>query len=269
MRIGGRSGLWIVPVRRGRVGEPAVVKSPGARSRWRSPPRRERRRALLGALSGKPVVADSPLGLTLAPTGTLANGFRVLGVTRASRDERIHAGRRQGEGGRDHAEEMTVALERGGETPVRLDLVFRAYDDGAALRYVLPKQPGLQQAEIRSEDTRFRFLADHRAWPLFLESFTTSNEREFVPTTLLAIKPESIGPPLTIETHRLHGRAGRGEPPPLVGPAPRARRGRQRLAPPHAGDEARPAATEPGRRGPRRRAARLALARADARREAG
>ena len=96
---------------------------------------------------------------------------------------------------------MTVSLERAGDKPPsRLDLVFRAFDDGAALRYVLPQQPGLDRVEILSEDTRFRFLADHKAWALFLPSFTTSNEREFVPVPLLAIKPESIvGPPLTIE----------------------------------------------------------------------
>jgi alpha-glucosidase len=66
---------------------------------------------------------------------------------------------------------------------------------------VLPEQAALgPKVEILSEDTRFRFLADHEAWALFLASFTTSNEREFVPVPLLAIKPESIvGPPLTIE----------------------------------------------------------------------
>jgi alpha-glucosidase len=95
---------------------------------------------------------------------------------------------------------MTVALERTGDRPVRVDLVFRAFDDGAAFRYVLPAQAGLEHVEIVSEDTRFRFLADHKAWVLQLASFTTSNEREFVPMPLLGIKPESIvGPPLTIE----------------------------------------------------------------------
>ena len=219
---------------------------------------------------GKPVVADSPLGLTLAQTGPLASGFRVLDVKRASRDERYTLVAGKVKEARDHCEEMTVALERGGDKPVRLEIVFRAYDDGAALRYVLPKQPGLDRVEIRSEDTRFRFLADHKAWPLFLESFNTSNEREFVPTTLLAIKPESIvGPPLTIEAPRLRGRARRGQPAPLVGPALRPRRGRQRLPSPDAGDEARAAALEPERRRARHAADAVPLARADARRKPG
>ncbi len=149
---------------------------------------------------GKPVVADSALGLTLRQTGALASGFRVVDVRRASVDVPYTLVAGKTREARDRCEEMTVALERAGERPVRLELVFRAYDDGAALRYVLPKQEGLERVEVLSEDTRFRFLADHRAWALFLASFTTSNEREFVPVPLLAIKPESIvGPPLTIE----------------------------------------------------------------------
>jgi alpha-glucosidase len=152
------------------------------------------------SFAGKPVVADSPLGMTLRQTAPLTSGFRVVGVQRASRDETYTLVAGKTRQARDRCEQMTVALQRAGATPVRLDIVFRAYDDGAALRYVLPEQPGLRQVDVVSEDTRFRFLADHRAWTLFLSSFTTSNEREFVPVPLSAIKPESIvGPPLTIE----------------------------------------------------------------------
>ena len=95
---------------------------------------------------------------------------------------------------------MTVELEETGKRPRRLILVFRAYDDGAAFRYVLPEQENLKNVSIVAEDSQFRFLGDHRAWVLELASFTTSNEREFVPMPLLGIKPETIvGPPLTIE----------------------------------------------------------------------
>jgi alpha-glucosidase len=150
--------------------------------------------------AGKPVVVDSPLGLTLRQTGPLASGFRVKDVKRASRDERYALAAGKTREAHDRCEEMTVALEKAGERPVRLDLVFRAFDDGAAFRYVLPVQQALPHVEVVSEDSRFRFLADHKAWVLELASFTTSNEREFLPMPLLGIRPESIvGPPLTIE----------------------------------------------------------------------
>jgi alpha-glucosidase len=152
------------------------------------------------AFAGKPVVADSRLGLTLRQKGPLTAGFRVIDVRRASRDERYPLVAGKTREGHDRCEEMTVALEKAGDRPARLDVVFRAFDDGAAFRYLLPVQPGLAHVEIVSEDTRFRFLDDHKAWVLQLASFTTSNEREFVPMPLLGIRPESIvGPPLTIE----------------------------------------------------------------------
>lgn len=180
--------------------QPEVLRSPGGKVEISFALSAQGAPLYSVAFAGRPVVADSPLGLTLRQAGPLARGFALRDVTRASRDETYALVAGKTREGRDRCTEMTVALERGGDAPVRLEIVFRAYDDGAALRYVLPEQAGLRQVDVVSEDTGFRFLGDHRAWTLFLSSFTTSNEREFVPVPLLAIKPESIvGPPLTIE----------------------------------------------------------------------
>ena len=149
---------------------------------------------------GKEIVADSALGLTLKNGVPLSTGFRVLDIRRTSHDVTytLVAGRTRE--GRDRCEELTVELEETGERPRRLNLVFRAYNDGAAFRYVLPEQQNLANVAIVTEDSQFRFLGDHRAWVLELASFTTSNEREFVPMPLLGIRPETIvGPPLLIE----------------------------------------------------------------------
>jgi alpha-glucosidase len=180
--------------------EPAVLKSPTGKVEVSFSLAQDGAPLYSVTYAGRPVVAESRLGLTLRQVGPLAQGFRVLDVKRASRDERYTLVAGKTREARDRCEEMTVALEKTGDRPVRLDVVFRAFDDGAAFRYALPAQPGLAHVDVVSEDTRFRFLADHRAWVLQLASFTTSNEREFVPMPLLGIKPESIvGPPLTIE----------------------------------------------------------------------
>ncbi len=147
---------------------------------------------------GRPIVADSALGLTLRGAPPLSQGFHLVKASRESHDTpfTLVAGKQRE--ARDRCREMTVELEQAGGR--RLDLVFRAYEDGAALRYVVPRQEAIGDLEIASEETQFRFLADHRAWVLELASFNTSNEREFVPAPLSSIKPESIvGPPLTIE----------------------------------------------------------------------
>jgi alpha-glucosidase len=149
---------------------------------------------------GTPIVAESALGLRLRNGPPLAAGFEVAGIGHASHDVpyTLAAGRTRE--ARDRCEEMTVELRETGDRPRRMTLVFRAYDEGAAFRYVLPEQEHLTGVEIASEESQFRFLGDHRAWVLELESFTTSNESEFVPMPLLGIKPHTIvGPPLTIE----------------------------------------------------------------------
>jgi alpha-glucosidase len=180
--------------------EPSVLRSPAGRVEVSLSLADDGAPVYSVSWAGKPVVASSRLGLTLRETGALAGGFRVTGVARASRDETYSLVAGKTREARDRSEEMTVSLERGGERKVRLDVVFRAFDDGAAFRYVLPTQEGLGYVEVLSEDTRFRFLADHRAWVLELGSFTTSNEREFVPMPLTGIRPESIvGPPLVVE----------------------------------------------------------------------
>jgi alpha-glucosidase len=150
--------------------------------------------------AGTPVVADSALGLTLRGGPPLVRGFEVAGVDHASHDVpyTLVAGRTRE--ARDRCEEMTVELRETGDRARRMTVVFRAYDEGAAFRYVLPEQEYLADVEIASEESQFRFLGNHRAWVMELESFTTSNESEFVPMPLLGIKPHTIvGPPLTIE----------------------------------------------------------------------
>ncbi|PHQ34257.1 glycoside hydrolase family 97 protein [Rhodopirellula bahusiensis] len=43
----------------------------------------------------------------------------------------------------------------------RLELTFRAYDEGVAFRYAIPPQEGIDELELKSEDTHFQFTGDH------------------------------------------------------------------------------------------------------------
>ena len=61
----------------------------------------------------------------------------------------------------------------------KIELQFRAYNDGAAFRYFIPDQDSLSQFEILSERSEFRFPADYTCWAAQYGSFTTSQEKEF------------------------------------------------------------------------------------------
>jgi alpha-glucosidase len=85
---------------------------------------------------------------------------------------------------RDRFHEMTVEFERTTGPVRKVHVIFRAYDDGVAFRYLIPEQSGLESIEITDEANRFRFEGNPRAWPLYLENHTTSHEGRYVDTQL-------------------------------------------------------------------------------------
>jgi alpha-glucosidase len=58
-----------------------------------------------------------------------------------------------------------------GTTGRRLNLEVRAYDDGVAFRYIIPKSSLVEEIFIQEEDTEFHFAADPDAFPVLLAGF--------------------------------------------------------------------------------------------------
>ena len=110
------------------------------------------------------VLLPSGLGLELQGAPPLAAGLRVVREARREVDQPWTTVWGQREEERDHFHELRVELVEEDAPGRRLDLVFRAYDDGLAFRYELPAQDGLDELIITEERTRFAFAADHRAW---------------------------------------------------------------------------------------------------------
>jgi len=48
-----------------------------------------------------------------------------------------------------------------------LQLTFRAYNQGVAFRYTIPRRPSLTQVVITTEKSEFGFAADHLAWAVY------------------------------------------------------------------------------------------------------
>jgi alpha-glucosidase len=77
-------------------------------------------------------------------------------------------------------------------------MVFRAYDDGIAFRYVLPKAWGA--FELASENTDFHFSEDATVWAANYEGFHNSQEGEFKKMKLSELAAGQIyGCPLLAE----------------------------------------------------------------------
>lgn len=61
----------------------------------------------------------------------------------------------------DSYAECVIQLREASEKKRRLDLTFRAYDEGVAFRYSIPKQEGVGEFELTSENSLFQFTDDH------------------------------------------------------------------------------------------------------------
>lgn len=149
---------------------------------------------------GAPVLADSPLGLDFQGAEPLERDLEVVSTDKQTHDsvwENAFGAKRTVP---DRYNELTVALREKNAPNRRVDIVLRAYDEGVAFRYVLPKQEAIGDFTLAAENTGFYFAADASAYALNMGRFNTHNEGEYARTALRAIKPASIiNLPLLVE----------------------------------------------------------------------
>ena len=113
---------------------------------------------------GRPVLVDSRLGLFLDGDPPLTTHFEIVGTDR--NDSRTVWKPACGERARivDHYNELTVRLRETISPHRTIILTFRAYDTGAAIRYTVPDQAGLERVDIWREETRFHFPDGCEGW---------------------------------------------------------------------------------------------------------
>jgi len=151
--------------------------------------------------SGRPILTDSPLGLDFKGASALDRDFEIVATDLRSHDDLwdnpFGAQRRV----RDHYNQLTVSLRERNAPGRRVDLIFRAYDEGVAFRYVLPQQEAMEKFILASENTGFYFAQDADVFALDLGRFNTNNEGEYRRVRLSDLKPASVvNLPLLVET---------------------------------------------------------------------
>lgn len=125
---------------------------------------------------GREVIRTSPLGFVLEDLKPaiasfiekrrwqMTHGFEMVDAARKTVDETWKPVWGTASDIRNHGNELTVRLRQTNEPYHEMNIVFRAFDDGVAFRYVLPAQSNLQQIAVVSEETKFRFSGNHTAW---------------------------------------------------------------------------------------------------------
>lgn len=182
--------------------DPVVISSPGECVRIEtSVSGGIRQNALVFSVSyrGKSVILPSPLGFRMKGETELADGFRILGVQRNRIDETYGMPHGKCSRIRNRCNEAVIRLRN--SRGVRLNAVFRAYDDGAAFRYEFPEQESSESLAIVGELSGFRFPADSKYWGLHLNSYHTAYEEEYTAGMLASIPDSSlIGLPMLVRT---------------------------------------------------------------------
>jgi alpha-glucosidase len=91
----------------------------------------------------------------------------------------------------DECNELTLSLEDASKPLTRLDIVFRAYDDGLAFRYVLQPEGGSQRILVDRDLSTFAFAVEGDAWscnrenrPLGPEKLSASEGLRACPMTV-------------------------------------------------------------------------------------
>ena len=149
--------------------------------------------------SGKPLIAPSSVGLVLARgggadavSGNLANGLRILATDRREGHDAytpVHGKQSYID---DAYSEITIHAQESSGRMRKLDLVFRAYDSGAAFRLALPPQPGMARIRIAGETTRFAFPENYTCLGLNLGQYHNSHEGEFDQVEARLIRPHDL-----------------------------------------------------------------------------
>ena len=157
---------------------------------------------------GTPVVKTSRLGLELAGTESLLDGFETAATSTSTFDETWTPVWGENSHIRNHYNELLLEL-RQPATGRLMNIRFRVYDDGMGLRYEFPQQPNLVYFTIKDERTEFAMTGDHTAWWIagdydtqeydYTES-RLSRIRELLPASVSGNASQTVFSPTGVQT---------------------------------------------------------------------
>ena len=147
--------------------------------------------------NGEEVIRPSALGFILSENDYFDRDFVVVGTARSQHDETWQPVWGEESEIRSHYNELKVELQEVSGLQRRLDIVFRAFDDGIGFRYEFPEQEHLGAFEIMDEVTEFALAADHDTWsiPAYKGEYY-----EMLYRNIPASQLDTVCLPLTMET---------------------------------------------------------------------
>jgi hypothetical protein len=112
---------------------------------------------------GKPIIYPSSMGFEFR-NAPMDSGFRLIRSVEKSFNETWELPWGEQRNVLNRYNELIVELEERKPPSRKLNLLFRAYDDGIAFRYEFPEQVNTDEVIITDEKTQFRLTGDHTCW---------------------------------------------------------------------------------------------------------
>ncbi len=148
-------------------------------------------------LSGRPLLAPSRLGFSFKNAAALRENLEIAASSSSSFDETWEQPWGEVRHIRNHYNQLRVELKETQQPGRRLDIVFRAFDDGVGFRYEIPEQENLNDFEIMDEHTEFALTGAHRSW--WIPAYGIERY-EYLYRETPADQIEVVHTPLTMET---------------------------------------------------------------------
>ncbi len=144
----------------------------------------------------KGVLALSDLGFVFKDNDSLYSNFEILDNQETSFDETWEQVWGEKKTIRNQYNQLSVTLQEKSEGKQKLEIQFRAFDDGVAFRYIYPQQ-GKDSLIIMDELTSFNLREDGDAWwiPAYRD-----NRYEYLTTKSLVSTLDTVHTPLTIKS---------------------------------------------------------------------
>ncbi len=128
--------------------------------------------------NGISVLENSTIGLSFSNEPDLGENIEVTDTSMSSADETWKPVFGVHQAIRNQYNELRIELREKNFPQRRFSLIFRAYNDGMAFRYLYPEQHNLKPS-ITAENTAFHFNSDHRAWMADYLGYYSHQEAEF------------------------------------------------------------------------------------------
>ena len=139
------------------------------------------------SLDGKAIITPSPLNLNL-DIASIGGGAKMLSHKEISNDTTWPIVAGKAATAADHFNQSEIDFQTSDARGFRYAIVVRAYDNGVALRYVVPQQEGATDFKVMNEGTGFNFAGDYDCWGADIGRFDSSFEAEYDSTKASKIR---------------------------------------------------------------------------------